>query len=289
MVRNDEIREILDGARRPLEACKTLTERANQAGGHDNITVIVAQFDGEGLPPPAGEPVPYQPFDPGPGEGDPAEEAAPPAAVLSSDSDDAAGAQRDRSGLHGDHDSAGRAGRRRGSGSGRPAARLAGGGAADRERAAASGLSAARPRGTDHHGPAPVHAPSCHRRAPRGTRLTDGPGDPGRDPGRAGARGRCRRALCLAPSPDWQVRACSSLDPGPAGRGVGDLNAGASAGRSRPGGGTGERTGARTGGSGPPARGAGFGTGAWRVTCRDMQMIRRCPASPDDGSIEDEL
>ena len=25
----------------PLEACKTLTERANQAGGHDNITVIV--------------------------------------------------------------------------------------------------------------------------------------------------------------------------------------------------------------------------------------------------------
>ena len=33
----------------PLEACKALTERANQAGGHDNITVIVAQFDGEGL------------------------------------------------------------------------------------------------------------------------------------------------------------------------------------------------------------------------------------------------
>ena len=35
----------------PLDACKALTERANQAGGHDNITVIVAQFDGEGLLP----------------------------------------------------------------------------------------------------------------------------------------------------------------------------------------------------------------------------------------------
>ena len=46
MVRNDEIREVLKTAPDPLEACKTLTERANLAGGHDNITVIVAQFDG---------------------------------------------------------------------------------------------------------------------------------------------------------------------------------------------------------------------------------------------------
>ncbi len=49
MVRNDEIREVLKATPDPLEACKTLTERANLAGGHDNITVIVAQFDGEGL------------------------------------------------------------------------------------------------------------------------------------------------------------------------------------------------------------------------------------------------
>ena len=35
--------------RGPLEACKMLTDRANQAGGHDNITVIVAKFDGAGL------------------------------------------------------------------------------------------------------------------------------------------------------------------------------------------------------------------------------------------------
>jgi len=49
MVRFDEIREILRSSGEPLDICKTLTERANQAGGHDNITVIVVQFDGEGL------------------------------------------------------------------------------------------------------------------------------------------------------------------------------------------------------------------------------------------------
>jgi protein phosphatase len=49
MVRFDEIREILRTSTDPLETCKALTERANQAGGHDNITVIVVHFDGEGL------------------------------------------------------------------------------------------------------------------------------------------------------------------------------------------------------------------------------------------------
>lgn len=49
MVRNDEIREVLKTSPDPLEACKTLTERANLAGGHDNITVIVVQFDGDEL------------------------------------------------------------------------------------------------------------------------------------------------------------------------------------------------------------------------------------------------
>ena len=51
MVRFDEIRELLSSSTEPLEICKGLTERANQAGGHDNITVIVVQFDGEGLRP----------------------------------------------------------------------------------------------------------------------------------------------------------------------------------------------------------------------------------------------
>jgi protein phosphatase len=49
MVRFDEIREVLRTSSEPMEACKLLTERANQAGGHDNITVIIVQFDGDGL------------------------------------------------------------------------------------------------------------------------------------------------------------------------------------------------------------------------------------------------
>ena len=51
MVRFDDIREILKTGPEPIDVCKALTERANQAGGHDNITVIVAQFDGEALKP----------------------------------------------------------------------------------------------------------------------------------------------------------------------------------------------------------------------------------------------
>ncbi|WP_437679885.1 Stp1/IreP family PP2C-type Ser/Thr phosphatase [Sorangium sp. So ce131] len=49
MVRNEEIREVLRTVDDPIEACKVLTDRANQAGGHDNITVVVAKFDGRGL------------------------------------------------------------------------------------------------------------------------------------------------------------------------------------------------------------------------------------------------
>ncbi len=57
MVRNDEIREVLRSFEDPLEACKTLTDRANQAGGHDNITVVVAKFEGPGLEEPTKEDV----------------------------------------------------------------------------------------------------------------------------------------------------------------------------------------------------------------------------------------
>jgi len=49
MVRNDEIREVLRAFDDPLEACRELTDRANQAGGHDNVTVVVARFEGDGL------------------------------------------------------------------------------------------------------------------------------------------------------------------------------------------------------------------------------------------------
>ena len=44
MVRFDDIREVLRTTPEPVDACKLLAERANQAGGHDNITVIVAQL-----------------------------------------------------------------------------------------------------------------------------------------------------------------------------------------------------------------------------------------------------
>jgi protein phosphatase len=50
MIRADEIREVLINIRDPLEACRELTDRANRVGGHDNITVIIAVFDGPGLP-----------------------------------------------------------------------------------------------------------------------------------------------------------------------------------------------------------------------------------------------
>jgi serine/threonine protein phosphatase PrpC len=64
MVRFEDIREVLLSTPEPIDACKLLTERANQAGGHDNITVIVVQFDGEGLKDPAGdiEPLKYRKY-----------------------------------------------------------------------------------------------------------------------------------------------------------------------------------------------------------------------------------
>jgi serine/threonine protein phosphatase PrpC len=52
MVRAAEIRDVLLEVPDPLEACKVLTERANLAGGHDNITVIVAHVSGDTLPEP---------------------------------------------------------------------------------------------------------------------------------------------------------------------------------------------------------------------------------------------
>jgi len=57
MLRNEEIREVLRSYPDPAEACRELTDRANQAGGHDNITVIVARFEGDGLPAPTSEEV----------------------------------------------------------------------------------------------------------------------------------------------------------------------------------------------------------------------------------------
>jgi serine/threonine protein phosphatase PrpC len=64
MVRFDDIREVLRSTPEPIDACKLLTDRANQAGGHDNITVIVVKFDGEGLKPAdaTAEPLKYRKY-----------------------------------------------------------------------------------------------------------------------------------------------------------------------------------------------------------------------------------
>ncbi len=66
MVRGEEIRDLLLHSPEPLEICKALTEQANRAGGHDNITVVVAEFDGPGLPPSTapGKPLRYRKYSP---------------------------------------------------------------------------------------------------------------------------------------------------------------------------------------------------------------------------------
>jgi serine/threonine protein phosphatase PrpC len=44
-----ELRETVQGIEDPTEACRVLIEKANKRGGEDNITVIIARFDGEAL------------------------------------------------------------------------------------------------------------------------------------------------------------------------------------------------------------------------------------------------
>ena len=48
-ISRDTIAEIVSGEKDLTVACKKLIDAANTAGGPDNITVIVARFDGEGL------------------------------------------------------------------------------------------------------------------------------------------------------------------------------------------------------------------------------------------------
>ena len=62
MVRTEELREVLLTHRESLDACRELTDRANRAGGHDNITVIVAEFDGPGLPEKSNEELAYKKY-----------------------------------------------------------------------------------------------------------------------------------------------------------------------------------------------------------------------------------
>ena len=53
-VRGDEITRIVTEERSLAAACERMIDRANEMGGPDNITVIVARFDGDGLADPAG-------------------------------------------------------------------------------------------------------------------------------------------------------------------------------------------------------------------------------------------
>lgn len=52
LVHGDLIRETLEAASDLEEATAKLVDMANSGGGHDNITVLCARFDGEELPPP---------------------------------------------------------------------------------------------------------------------------------------------------------------------------------------------------------------------------------------------
>src|SRR2546426_2929745 len=62
-VKNDEIARIVSPAPDVRTACERLIGLANERGGPDNITVVLARFDGDGLRPAgAGEPVGHQVF-----------------------------------------------------------------------------------------------------------------------------------------------------------------------------------------------------------------------------------
>ena len=54
IVRKDEIARVAAGEPDLVRLCATLIDAANERGGPDNITVVAARFEGDGLPEPAG-------------------------------------------------------------------------------------------------------------------------------------------------------------------------------------------------------------------------------------------
>jgi protein phosphatase len=62
MVRLEELRQALLQNPEPIDVCKVLTDKANEAGGHDNITVIVAKFEGLPVVAPEDEPAKYRKY-----------------------------------------------------------------------------------------------------------------------------------------------------------------------------------------------------------------------------------
>lgn len=71
-VADDEMKEILLSEPDPRKACEALIAKALDREGPDNISVVVARFDGEGLPvPDASQVLGFLPFDPGDDPHDP--------------------------------------------------------------------------------------------------------------------------------------------------------------------------------------------------------------------------
>lgn len=62
LVHPQTMRDVLFNVRDARGACATLIEMARNAGGHDNITVIVVDFDGADLPLPDDQRVAYQQY-----------------------------------------------------------------------------------------------------------------------------------------------------------------------------------------------------------------------------------
>jgi protein phosphatase len=78
-VADEELLDILLAEPDPQKACDALVAKAIDREGPDNITVVVARFDGEGLPEPdTGEELGFAPFDPGADPTDP----EPPKRIL---------------------------------------------------------------------------------------------------------------------------------------------------------------------------------------------------------------
>jgi protein phosphatase len=71
-VADDEMKAILEAEPDPKKACEALVAKALEREGPDNITVVVARFDGAGLPQPETKPIlGFEVFDPGTDPDDP--------------------------------------------------------------------------------------------------------------------------------------------------------------------------------------------------------------------------